>query len=239
MAERGNIFILILAGIALFAALSLTALRSTNTKTTSLLTRKQAELAGSEILNYSQNVARGVARLQANDCSENEISFDPPPFDGSTIYNNADAPADFSCHVFYPSSGGVTYKTFPEEYRGAGTGGVEPVFNGSGCIPAVGTGDDGDCTGNGDPSDSDLMIIVSGIKDSICTEINRALGRSALSNTASIIFDETPFTGTFQDIKDAATSTTDLENNYTGIERACIVDASPDLRTYYKVLLAR
>ena len=134
--ETGNIFIIILVAIGLFAALAFTVSRGSNTKSTNLLTRKQAQLAASDIMNYAQNVARGVRRVQDKyNCSETEISFEPPPFDGSTAYDNANAPGDFSCHVFHPSGGSVSYREFSEEWRNSSSGSFVPVITGSSCIP--------------------------------------------------------------------------------------------------------
>ena len=139
--EQGNVFFLVLAGIALFAALSFTVSRSSNTKSTTILTEKQASLAASEAMDFAQSTARGVSRLLTQGCSENQISFESPPFDGSSDYANSDAPNTLSCHVFSSAGGRVKFRNLPEEWRATGTGDIAPTITATLCIPDIGTGE--------------------------------------------------------------------------------------------------
>lgn len=237
--EQGNVFIIILVAIALFAALSFTVLRGNNNKSDTLLADRQAQLAASEIIDYAQKVTRGVAKVRENNCSDDMVSFEPPPFDGSTGYDNVNAPGDKTCHIFHQNGGSVSYRTFPADWREGGSGELIPVFTGSSCIPSVGTGDDGSCMGDGNENDSELMMVISNLKDKLCQSMRKNLNFPLSSASVMVIFDETPFNGTYQDIKVAATDTSELQDDYTGHESSCIEVTSSENRIFYKVLLAR
>ena len=232
--QRGNVFFLILIGIALFGALSFAVSRSSNTKSVSILSDKKTDLAASEILSYAQNVARAVQRVAARDCQATQISFDLPPFDGSSVYNNINAPADFSCHVFHPRGGGARHRIFSAAWSSAAATDIDPVYTGSACIPGIGTGDDASCVG-GSPGDSELLLIIPDVQDSICTAINETLDQN--TGTVSIEPNLSEFTGAYTD-NYASANTTQLNNFYTGVSAACWQQAAADNHVYV-VLLAR
>ena len=66
ISERGNVFIFILLGLVLFAALSFTVARGFRSDTTSQMTDRQAELLATEIITYGQQMERTVNRLRRN-----------------------------------------------------------------------------------------------------------------------------------------------------------------------------
>lgn len=107
--ERGNVFVIILIGIVLFAALSYSVSRGVQNESTSGLSKRQAALAASDILSYAQQVERAVNRLRRQGCSENEISAENP----SGLSVNANSPIDESCHIFSPNGGRVEWSLPP------------------------------------------------------------------------------------------------------------------------------
>lgn len=235
--EQGNVFIIILVAIALFAALSFTVMRSDNSKSENLLNDRKAELAASEIMEYAQSITNGVVRVRnRNSCTDDMISFEPPPFNGTTAYNNTKAPSDKTCHIFHPQGGAVAHRTFPKAWSTNDALSVlTPVFTGSSCIPSVGTGDAASCMGNTQPSDSELLMIIDELSPNLCAAINKNLNTH--SGTVSIHPDKTPFNGTYTDVVNGMTNLTHMGNHYTGVESACwsLVNHG----TFYKVLLAR
>lgn len=74
--QSGNVFIIILMGIVLFAVLSYTVARGRASETTDKLSAQKAALAAADIVNYAQRLERGVARLRQKSISENDISFE-------------------------------------------------------------------------------------------------------------------------------------------------------------------
>ena len=95
--QSGNVFIIILIGVLLFAALLYTFSRSLQTSGGNI-SSQQAEIAGQEILNYSRMLEEAVNRVRQNGCSENEISFETS--DQPSKYNNLNSPTDNSCHIY-------------------------------------------------------------------------------------------------------------------------------------------
>ena len=112
--ESGNVFLIILVAVALFAALAFTISRGFRSATTSSLSDREGRLWATEVMAHANTIQRAVDRLRRNGCSEKEISFYT---DAWTItssiknnYNNTSAPHDFSCHVFHPNGGNVAFR---------------------------------------------------------------------------------------------------------------------------------
>ncbi len=104
VAARGSVFVYILVGTALFAALMFTLSRSSS-NSTSLIGKGQAKLYSNRIADYTRSVDMAVEKLQLRGCSISQISYETP--DGANI--NANAPSDKSCNVFHIKGGGVIY----------------------------------------------------------------------------------------------------------------------------------
>lgn len=107
--QSGNVFIIILVGIALFAALSVVVSRSMRTESASKMTEREAALVASEILDYGQVLARAVDRVRRKGCSENDISFANDIVSG---YEHTPVVAD-KCKVFHPDGGGARWQDPP------------------------------------------------------------------------------------------------------------------------------
>lgn len=109
---------MILIGIALFAALSYTLTRRSSDGTTTL-TASKTELVASEMIAYGQQVQSAVRTLFINGCTDNTISFESTETIGATawggapLYTNAASPTSKSCHVFYPNGGGLNFAPLP------------------------------------------------------------------------------------------------------------------------------
>ncbi len=170
--ESGNVFIIILAGVALFAALAFT-FTSSSKKGTGNLSKQQAKIAAQEILSYARLVEQAVDRVRRNGCSENEISFEN---DVITGYENTNAPPDNSCHIFEAEGGRITFEENQNIYSQLLT---NRVFFGQGhCIKGL-SRNDSTCTA----SNSALTYLIGPLKNEICLLINDS---NDIQNIASV-----------------------------------------------------
>lgn len=106
--ESGNVFILILLGIVLFASLSFFVARSMQSSTTNTMTSKKADLAISDFSDMAGKIQRAVSKLRMQGCSESDISFFVDQAD-TWFPGNTNAPSDKHCHVFEPEGGNVRW----------------------------------------------------------------------------------------------------------------------------------
>lgn len=96
--EQGNLFVFILLGVILFAALAMTFTRGAQSVNTGKLSKKQAQMIAQQMIDYSNKVAHRVDYLLSKGCSETQFNFNAPPT--ATNYTNTNAPTDGSCDVF-------------------------------------------------------------------------------------------------------------------------------------------
>ena len=88
------------------------------------------------------------------------------------------------------------------------------------------------------PRDSELLLILTPLKNEICERVNEAVGRGASFGTVDVYFNLDEFAGTYTDQVVPATDTSSLEDDYKGTETACIA-TEDGYGIFYNVLLAR
>ena len=198
--QDGNAMFFVLIGIALFAALTYTVVRTSST--TGKVSMENAQIAAQQIISYAEKINGAVQSVSLqNGCLSSQISFENSKIAG---YINPDAPGSKKCHIFDPAGGGVDYEGPPSlaldtAAAAAGAGGTNALvaqyfFTGNTCVDNVGSGPYTACT----PSNSELLLIVPWVSSEICSAINQILG-----NTTPILvdagggFDNTKFTGAF------------------------------------------
>ncbi len=221
--ESGNVFLIIMMGIALFAALMFTFARGAQ-EGTGNLSRKKAEIIATDIITYAQRAERGVNRLLSKSVSENDISFENGIEAG---YTNAGCAAD-SCKVFAPSGGAISWANPPEDAND----GSAWIFTGANYVKGLGAA--------ADATDAELLLILPNVNQTVCTQINKKLGISGIpqENADSLT---TKFTGTFA----AAPELIEENNGGTALDEvrtACFEgENTPAAGTYhfYHVLLQR
>jgi hypothetical protein len=214
--QRGNVFLVILLGVALFAALAYVVARGMRSETTTAMTHRQAELAASDILGYAARIERAVSKIRSRGASENDLDF------GNDIVTGYDLSQPDKNKIFKSTGGGAAWKT-------PATGvndGSEWIITGETCVPGVGTGGAG-CGGDS-LSNEELLIVLPKIKISICNEINKRLNVAGLPVSAAAP-SATKFAGAFADSVEIT--------NADGLNAACIQNGS-DYYFYY-VLLVR
>lgn len=188
--ESGNVFLIILIAVILFAALSFSISRGLRSDNTANLSKQETALAAADILAYAQKLERAVNRLRRKGISENDISFDQNFVAG---YDHTPAQADTS-KIFTPSGGAVSWQSPP-----AGTNdGSDWIFTGKTCIADLGTGATG-CDADADISNEELIATLANIDTAVCTEINKRLNISAIPADTGGGVDTTKYQGSFAD----------------------------------------
>lgn len=192
--ERGNIFLFILMGIVLFAALSFTIARGFRSDNTGRMTQRDAVLAATDILSYTQKLENAVSKLRRKSVSENDISF---AHSSNTGYTNPDC-ADDSCRVFSISGGGANWQTPPQ---GAAS---TWLFTGATCITDLGTGD-ATCADSGDSTGNEELIVTlsddgntpAAIDQTLCETINERLNITPMPADNDGLVSTAKYTGAF------------------------------------------
>jgi hypothetical protein len=188
--DAGNAMIYVLIGIALFAALAYTFMRG-GKSAQSGLSSNQSKIAAQDILDYAADIEKAVNRLRGNGCSENQLSFETADaLPNAAAYANANAPGDYSCHIFHESGGRMVWKSFQEYMTSPETARIvnRPAYSGQTVIQDVGT------------TAPELFFVLPDLPVEICNAINKSAGiTGAMANDT---YTAGPFTGSF-----ASTST--------------------------------
>lgn len=105
--QSGNAVLLILLGVALFAALAYTFMRGSQ-QGQGNMSAQQAKIAAQEIRNSALNIDRAINKLVSRGCSQDQLSLSGTTNRTTTHYINTWAPSDGSCNVFGSNGGGVS-----------------------------------------------------------------------------------------------------------------------------------
>ncbi len=226
--ESGNVFVFVVLGIVLFAALMFVVSRGM-TESPSALSDKKIRLFVSDMLDYSQKLERAVERLQQHSVSENDLSFENPVALG---YTNG-ACADASCRVFDPVGGGISYlKPDPGWLDLSADANRDWGFANADAYQDIGT----TCSAD---SCADLALILWPIKKEVCLALNQQLGIDNPGGQPPT--DSTmgggQFTGSFayaQTIGDEAGGAA-----IKGKDTGCFTQTANGLHYFYHILIAR
>ncbi|MFP4097337.1 MAG: hypothetical protein ACLFP8_02905 [Alphaproteobacteria bacterium] len=232
--ENGNVLVYILIAVALFAALGFVVTNMMRFSGTNI-TQERIFISASEILNYGKSLRDAVQFLRiSKGCSENQISFERQPFDGSDAkYNNSYAPDDYSCHIFHPYGGGLAYQAGSEDVNAK----ADWIFTAA---------NDGYDIGNSCDNDkcADLIAILPGISLDMCRQINETLGIAGQNNhitQENNSFQVDPFQGQYS--YEARLSDSATNDALKGHPQGCVRGGAPPQSTrdyyFYQVLLAR
>ncbi len=187
-AQSGNVFIIILMGIVLFAALSFTISRGMRSETTDKLSAQKAALAASDILNYTQKMERAISRLRQKSVSESDISFENPK---DAAYAHTPVVTEEQ-KLFTPTGGALSFQNPPERAND----GSPWLFTGSTCIADIGTGPTG-CSVDLDATNEELIAVLPNVVDSVCAELNSRLKITGTPADTGAGASTTKYTGTF------------------------------------------
>lgn len=199
--QNGNALFIILIGIVLFGALSFVVSQMMQGGGGANINDERVNLEAQSLLSYGDTIRRAIQMVMIdNGCAESEISFEKSPYDGSdAAYVNVSAPSDFSCHIFHPLGGGVTYlppaavltSTALTTQQAHADFGVYKI-SGQGRLSTT-TGSNTWESGSGD---HELWMIVGFVNNNICAAFNENVGVAAPTDDIHI-GDHAAFTGSF------------------------------------------
>jgi hypothetical protein len=225
--ERGNALWFILIVIVLLGGLTMLLTRSGSDVDQSGDVER-LRIQASQLLRYGKGLQGAVETMKNRGVSENDISFE----NTETVadYTNANCTKS-DCLVFDMGGGGQTYRDPPDGVNN----GSEWIFNAQNNIGTTA----GPVGTTAQRSGNDLILLLPGMRENICIQINKELG----VGTAGTIPEETlaeektaEFTGEYQDILNVLSGApTPFELNRH--EAGCY-KIGPTLYFYY-VLLAR
>ena len=232
--ENGSAIIYILIAIALIAALTYYVTQGSRTGSSSI-SKEQASLAATEIIEYMQLLADTTQKLLLRGCSETEISFHTPII-GHLWWDNPNSPSDNSCHIYDANGGNVNFRYVDEIYKDQSYGGFGPYQEYFFVARDMGVSNVGPTSDTGD-----LVVSIWGIKEEICIEINNQLGITNPSGTPPVDTNAAPnnafignYTSTFGNLMaNTGTSLTHLSGRTSG----CL--GIPTDMAVYQVLIAR
>lgn len=174
--ESGNAVVFILLGVVLFGTLIFTFTKS-GQQGISNVTKQQAKLIASDMINYAKTMERAVNKLRANGCSESELNFYNTVVAG---YSNSNAPGDESCHLFSASGGKMSWQSPPS---GANDG-TEWIITARNVVEDIGSNSLGD-----------LIIMLTDLNSSVCDAVRDYSGYTTIGSDPGVSFNQ--FTGTY------------------------------------------
>lgn len=185
--ERGNVFIFILLGIVLFAALSFTISKGFRSQTTDTMSNRDAQLAASDIMDFAQSVERGINRLRRKAVSESDLSFDNDVIAG---YAHS-TPQPDNHHVFDTAGAGVTWRNPP-----AGANNGDWIITGASCVTDLNNGGSG-CDTDGNVRNEELLIVLPNVDQTVCEALNEKLNIAGVPANSREVHSTTPYRGAF------------------------------------------
>lgn len=189
--QEGGAVVWILVMVGLLAALSY-AVNQGSRSGSAQISKEQAELAATEILDYGRTIKQAVQTLQINGCDETEIDH------GNTVYKqesgadnyppgtNTNAPADGSCGIFHANGGALRPQIFYD---------VDPTPSGATLASGHAAISYRDVLGIGTDGQWDKTFIIGGINQKVCIAINNALGIENPSGLPPVEVDSTTIIG--------------------------------------------
>lgn len=233
--QSGNVFFLVLLGIALFVAFTW-AVTQSSSKSGSL-NPDLDKVAASQIVGYGESLKTTIDTLRGQGVGEGQISFA-----NNTVTGYGTVGANPSAEVFNISGGGMTYEKPNGQW-------IDPLyestrewgFYGRNAVRDVGTPIGAECE---DVACNELIALLGYIRKSICIQINNNLGvtnPNGVPPRAATPLAYTKFTGTYGVTK-PITDNNSANSYLAGRTAACVEGGgTPDTGTYhyYQVLIAR
>jgi hypothetical protein len=193
-AQSGNVLLIVLIGIALFAALMFFISRA---KSSDMGTAENAAMYAQQITSYAEKLHGAVQSVMLqNNCLATQVSFENPTAGG---YANG---ANALCKVFDVNGGGMVYQAPPAQAIDTSSG--SPLagnyyFEGNACVTGAGTGP---ATANGaacSAANSEIIFVMPFVTQAVCAQIDQiTMNTTTIPTVSADAFDgATKFTGTF------------------------------------------
>lgn len=236
--QRGSVLIYIFIAVALLAALTFAATRSSR-ESLSTVDRERAELQATQILDYVGMIRRAVQVVSVNGARPQDICFHSARWG----HNNYDPipGAPHECPeprftIFAPTGGGASFQDPPRDLFDVAFEGEigygRWLFTGANTVAGVGS--DGT-----DPENAELLLVLPYLRRDVCVALNRKL---QIPNPDTPPQDNphfnitTPFAGTFTALQ--SLNTANLEGRRSGCFAANTTPADGSF-VFYTVLIAR
>jgi len=202
--EYGGVFFYILIAIVLLAALTF-AINRDNRSSTSTVTTQQAKLAAQEAIEHGDLVKNAFQKLLLRGFEATDISFENNIVAGYTLSTCATD----DCKIFEVNGGSLNWI----KASNTANGGTNWIYSGVSSI-----------LDNGANARSDIVMILPGVTEEVCRNINFTLGVTANISDAPPVTDDT--TITTQQLKDTfpiAESANVFDGaNITGNDAVCV-----------------
>lgn len=171
--QSGNVFFLILAAVAMFAALAWVFTQNSR-QSSGALTSEQTRLAAQEIVAYGNQMAEAVQKLKLRGCTDIQMDFSgggSKKGNGTLYpYSNSNAPADGSCNVFNANGG----KMSPPSMT---AGSIDPLLPTQSWMHSQSFFVSASrVAGVGNDTTSDLILWYGRLTKDTCYAINKLLG---------------------------------------------------------------
>ncbi len=220
--ERGNALIYVLIAIALFAALSMTLGRQTNTSEASSLSDEKAELYATQLISYAAQAKSAVDQMIFSGTDVADLDFVRPGEAGF----EAGAMADKIKRVYHPDGGGLIAAQLPEEA-------LDMVMVNNGAVPGwymVHNVIDWAKTGA-----QDVILTAYPVNGKVCQKINeKVIGDAAMP----LITDDEPYSYFIDASSPLVTDPSGLFNCTGCYKRSslCIKDSNDGMYAFFTVL---
>lgn len=156
--ERGNALIYVLIAIVLFAALSFTFSRQTDTSEAGGLDAQKAELYATQLITYAANAKQAYDKMDFSGIQLGDIDFTLP---ADSTFNDAPTIKKF----FHPDGGGFNLETLPDEVAVSGVTDPVPGWY-------MGRFNNVEWTAS---TETDIILTAYGIKQPVCEDINEKI----------------------------------------------------------------
>lgn len=169
--ERGNALIYVLIAIVLFAALSFTLSRQTDTSETSFMDSSEVEILANRLINYSAQTESVINQMTFGGTIVANLDFTRP---GETGFNAGTAAGNIN-KVYHPQGGGLNAGEFPAKVAGTASGVVDPGWY-------LGRFNNIEWTAT---TADDVLLTAFNIREDICAKINQKITGSSAIPTIS------------------------------------------------------
>lgn len=229
--ERGNALIYVLIAIALFAALSMTLGRQTDTGEASNLSDDKAELYATQLISYAAQAKSVIDQMIFSNTDIDDLDFVLP---GEAAYDTG-AMTDKIKRVYHPDGGGLLAGRLPPEatpYTGGdpSAGWYMGRFNNVEWTKTAGT---------------DVILVAYGIDERVCARINEKVkGSSAIpqmgvgGSIRNLMIDDVYHTGTNADLT-TVTPGTPICADCDKTSSLCVEDNAGNIFGFYTILFDR
>ncbi len=230
--SSGNALFLILIAVALFGALAYAITQSGRDRGT--ISRETNQIAAAEIVQFSGSVYTAYSRLcvgkEPTTCARFNNSLSRQA-GGALVFGAIGTPADPSDYIFHPQGGGITPQVFEDvtlPCPSCSTTNTRPghftVFWAN--MPGVGT--------TTAATGSELAVIVTGLNNDVCLNINNKVGIGNVRPSISIA--NTGYT--YGGAQPSLTMLANPDNTLiTGKSMYCFVERTAPFRNIYILAL--